>query len=81
MPSLKSPSIGDDFNHIIAYSMGFTLENDVGCAMEHEESRFGSLRGVIKGEEMKCLEQGKRCLKQGKKVLKEGFGSNTYRSL
>ena len=66
--SANSPSVGDDFGHLIAYSMACTSENDVGCAMGHEELRFGLLHEVIKGEDLECLGQGK-------KVLKEGLGS------
>ena len=53
---------------IILLSVACTLENDVGCAMGHEELRFGLLHEVIKGEDLECLGQGK-------KVLKEGLGS------
>ena len=36
VPSHKSPSVGDDFDHLIAYSIACTLENNVGFAMGHE---------------------------------------------
>ena len=49
VPSPKSPSVGDDFDHLIAYSMACTLENHVQQrAMGHEGFKFVSLHKMIK---------------------------------
>lgn len=63
MPSTKSPSVGDDFDHLITHCIVCTLEENDGCAMGHGSLTFGSLHearkevqeGVLNG----CPEQGR----------------------
>lgn len=74
-----SISVGDNFDHLIAYSIACTLENDVGCAMGHEEFKFGSLHEVIKGDVLDCLGQGKGGFEQGKKKLHMSIESSLER--
>ena len=50
--------MGEEFDHLIAYFMSFTLKDDVECARKYGSLMFGSLREVIKEVHEWCLEQG-----------------------
>ena len=48
MLSSKSHLDGGEFDHIVAYSMACTIENDDEHELKHRVIRFGSLDEVIK---------------------------------
>ena len=52
MPSPKSHAIGEDFEHLIAHALSYTLESEDVSAMEYGGLKFGSLDEVIKVEDL-----------------------------
>ena len=70
MPSFKSLSLGEDYDHLIINFMACTLEDDVGCGMRHWSLRLASLLEARRELIEECLQEGKKHLGQGKKVYK-----------
>ena len=55
-------SVGDDFDHFIAYFMSCIVENDVGCKEGHKGLRFGLLHKVK--TKHSALNKAKSCLRK-----------------
>ena len=68
MTSSKSHDVGGDFDHLVAYSMVCTLENEDVNAMEYGRINFGSLDEVIKVDDLDSFYKGYRALRKGVEV-------------
>ena len=69
--SSKSHLDGGEFDHLVAYSMACTIENDDEHELKHGVIRFGSLDEVSVGDDLRWLEQGKGKLNEGPKSCLE----------
>ena len=58
--SSKSHLDGGEFDHLVAYSMICTIENDDEHELKHAVIRFGSLDEVSVGDDLACLNEAKR---------------------
>ena len=58
-PSSKSHLDGGEFDHLIAYSLACTFENEVVSARKYESICFGSINKVIDEDRLECLNDGK----------------------
>ena len=47
-PSAKSPSVVGDFDHLVTYTLTYTIEESNGCTLGCEYLMFGSLDGAKK---------------------------------
>ena len=63
--SLKFQYDGGEFDHLVAYSLACTFENQVVSARKYEGLCFGSLDEVIKVGDFVCLDEGKGVLMEG----------------
>ena len=54
----NSDNIDDDFEHLVAHAMSYTLESDAECAMWNEVLRFGFLDQVLNEDDLKGFDQG-----------------------
>ena len=70
--SLKSQHDGGEFDHLVAYSLACTFENEVVSARKYEGLCFGSLDEVIKVGDFVCLDEGKRVLMEGCEACSNG---------
>ena len=41
VPSTNSPSVGDNYDHLISHTKAYTLESNGAYALGHEYIRFG----------------------------------------
>ena len=57
--SSKSHLDGGEFDHLVAYSLACTFENDSVCAKGYGSIWFGSLNEVMDEDELECLNEGK----------------------
>ena len=53
--SPKSLHDGGEFDHLVAYSLACTFENEVVSATKYESLCFGSIIEVIDEDDLKCL--------------------------
>lgn len=51
MASPKSHNDEGEFDHLVAYSMAYTIGNDDECEMKYRMIHFGSLEEVTKVED------------------------------
>ena len=59
MSSSKSHLNGGEFNHLVAYYLACTFENEVMNAKKYGCICFGSLNEVIDEDDLECLNEGK----------------------
>ena len=57
--SSKSHHDGGKFDHLIAYSLACTFENEVVSARKYESICFGSINKLIDEDELECFNEGK----------------------
>ena len=50
---------GGVFDHLVAYSLACTFENEVVSAKKYGSLCFGSLNEVINDDDLICLDEGK----------------------
>ena len=68
MSSSKSHLDGGEFDHLVAYSLAWTFENEVVSAKNYESICFGSLDQVMNDDELVCLNEGKEAFMKGFKL-------------
>ena len=57
--SSKSHLDGGEFDHLVAYSLSYTFENEVMSAKKYESIYFGSLNEMINEDDLECLNERK----------------------
>ena len=67
MLSFKSHLDGGEFDHLVAYSVACTIENDE-YELKHGVIRFGSFDKLIKVDDLVCLDDHKEVPKKAARM-------------
>ena len=68
----KSQHDGREFDHLVAYYLACTFENEVVSSRKYEGLCFGPLDEIIKVGDLVCLDEGKEVLMEGFEAFSSG---------